>query len=885
MPPRRTLILIAALLAGPRTFPQTTAPTTAYLATAIDNLAADDAETREAASRQLFVAGLVAEPALRKAAASDIPEVRTRAQRILNHFAHGIFSETPPDVIDSAARYAGASDTDKRAVLRDIIKQPGYGYTVLARLAEEETDSDLKDFIERLMVNESRRVPEVAAQRLLAGDVDAADRLLAIAARGGEETPARAFAALRLTEGRLDAAIASTRQRLTNADPADAQKTHRTLAYLLRGAGKLDEAADAAKASADAATIRGIALERGDWRALADIIAAALPPADAAQQSAGELGVLAAAERWSGDAQGFNQAIDRLIAVARSNDTAFTAAVQALLLNGRTASAIDLLIGKARYAAAFDLLIYAARFDDALALSNRAKDEHHADALSLAAHAGQIRWRLGFKQQALDALDAVAAELAPAQTYDLATYVALCNAERDVARTEPARAAKPRQFAIIALNGAPPNTPFNALFDKLFPGLGPRALQWWDVLRQLRPNDSVESRFDTVSTIINRTIPNAEFDGIARSAVNGAWLGHLNDNVARERVLSLVSETLVAAGRSEAADTYLDMLATQREIRHDWLDVGLRFAEKKDFARAADYFAQVNHSAEALWLAGWAAERANAAGVKKGWSAIALQCTLGDERQMAAIAGAMETHGEAEGALEQRRRITRVGTPRSFHFFDACKYLGNDASHRGDLAAAAHYWETFLLTTMELNVSYSDPVNYIELPQLIYRTRARARYLDGKLAEAAEQFKICLANAPTHLQLPLDCVPELRKLAREKPGASGQAYEVAARALFDEVSKKIQSLLARYPDSAFLHNELAWLCVRCDYDADVALAHASRAIELLPRDSNSIDTLAEVYFRRGDRAKAIELMKQCEVLDPAQPRHRLRREEFEKQKQ
>ena len=39
-------------------------------------------------------------------------------------------------------------------------------------------------------------------------------------------------------------------------------------------------------------------------------------------------------------------------------------------------------------------------------------------------------------------------------------------------------------------------------------------------------------------------------------------------------------------------------------------------------------------------------------------------------------------------------------------------------------------------------------------------------------------------------------------------------------------------------------------------------------MELAPASAGYIDTLAEVYYQRGDKARALESMKKCIELDP-----------------
>src|SRR5205823_121347 len=115
---------------------------------------------------------------------------------------------------------------------------------------------------------------------------------------------------------------------------------------------------------------------------------------------------------------------------------------------------------------------------------------------------------------------------------------------------------------------------------------------------------------------------------------------------------------------------------------------------------------------------------------QKRWCGLAVKRTLGDDRQMAALAIAMESHGDADGALEQWRRILRVGSPRSPLYFEACRQLGNDAARRDDPAAAAASWQIHGLEPMELDIKW-NPLEYLTVPELVDRTRIRGEYRQG----------------------------------------------------------------------------------------------------------------------------------------------------------
>jgi len=87
------------------------------------------------------------------------------------------------------------------------------------------------------------------------------------------------------------------------------------------------------------------------------------------------------------------------------------------------------------------------------------------------------------------------------------------------------------------------------------------------------------------------------------------------------------------------------------------------------------------------------------------------------------------------------------------------------------------------------------------------------------------------------------------------------------------VLKFQQDLLRANPNAPLVHNALAWLLGRTHTDLDQALAHATKAAESCPRSTAILDTLAEVYFQRGETEKAIATIRRCIAIEPESPRH------------
>jgi predicted Zn-dependent protease len=79
-------------------------------------------------------------------------------------------------------------------------------------------------------------------------------------------------------------------------------------------------------------------------------------------------------------------------------------------------------------------------------------------------------------------------------------------------------------------------------------------------------------------------------------------------------------------------------------------------------------------------------------------------------------------------------------------------------------------------------------------------------------------------------------------------------------------------MLADYPDSPTARHALALLAAHGQRELDNALKYAQAAVTADPSSITYRETLAEVHFRRGERADALKLMQK---LRDEQPRNTL----------
>ena len=84
----------------------------------------------------------------------------------------------------------------------------------------------------------------------------------------------------------------------------------------------------------------------------------------------------------------------------------------------------------------------------------------------------------------------------------------------------------------------------------------------------------------------------------------------------------------------------------------------------------------------------------------------------------------------------------------------------------------------------------------------------------------------------------------------------------------ERVGESMRRALQRGEKDASLLNGLAWACATHDIYLADAIKAAERAAQLEPRNIDILDTLAEVHFRAGDPAKAIEVESRAAAIDP-----------------
>ncbi len=139
--------------------------------------------------------------------------------------------------------------------------------------------------------------------------------------------------------------------------------------------------------------------------------------------------------------------------------------------------------------------------------------------------------------------------------------------------------------------------------------------------------------------------------------------------------------------------------------------------------------------------------------------------------------------------------------------------------------------------------------------------RARAMMALGDTARIEETLRDMLRLSPGHP----DGAGELARFLVAK-GRKDEAEKVIEEARA-ELQKKFESEDGEL-DEPTLHNNLAWLYVVANLHPTDALEEATKAVIAAPYEVAFLDTLAEAYFRSGQKAKAVEREQYALSLEP-----------------
>jgi tetratricopeptide (TPR) repeat protein len=884
-------------------------PSAADVARAIRDLGDDSFAVRERASRFLWSAGRAAEPALLAAKSSPDQEVASRSNAILDQFKWGLYPDTPGDVQKLIHEYqqnvsnepnGGQSGTDPRnmGIIERLREHGRPGYRALYRIAVADPNGHSKIYRELLWAAhvECRKWLEAYVMEEMSGTSPGKASLA-----GTDRSLDGLAAALDWAPGTLvDWERESFAHQLIRAKAVvEMIRTDRSVqaplrldvpgsvtgprafeaAILARSVGQSALAAQLALRSADESLLKSMLLENRDWQTLWQKSQAAEHAGDATYTplTSAEralpgtaLGERAALASRVGETRLFESLIAQLKQF-EAKDSSYkeevTYRANALLGNDRPDDAIELLKKAGRSDGAIDLLLLRLRYREATELASRPDDPKTEQSWQLDLARANLWSTLGepdragiYFQKAIVGITQLDQDKSIAQAEWVEAIVQAGRRDLLLAQAARWRLEDPNNLEL--------------LLGALFPDNDKDANVWWRVLRAVRPGDSLEITLKLIEDLLEGRATAAQ----VKSYVAGPALAKVRSSVPDEdlwRDVWLASASAYhAMGRNDLAQAAVATLdrakCSQEQLirlgdlaagRQDWVsasrdygDAWRKWPEHDDGESASEAYGM---AALALHLQGNALAGSGQADLGNRLKELAHWLPLADERARRKLLGKLEERHEQEAACRERELLSRTGEPGSLDTWLGRHGLARSLTVKKNYRRAANLVEPVLLERMQWNFIQGFG-RYLSDSSLWHRNLAQVHLQAGRVKECVQEAERAEAVAPADIDLAIALCPELSR--------SGQAAE--AEGLYRRMFERHKKVSLEYPRSAELHNNLAWLAVRCHRNLDEALAHARRAVELSPEHPEFIDTLAEAQFQSGDRSQAIENARRCVRLDP-----------------
>ncbi len=837
---------------------------------AIKELSDRNFNVREKASRILWEAGADAEEPLRAALKSSDAETARRAKVLLEKFEWGIFPDTPAAVVELINRYR---DGDRNVRLQVVPKLLGLGqpgYLVLKRLAAKETNETERQAIySQMAANAQRGVPGL----LVAGDWAGVEDLLDRCLLSDTEAAYTNYAAHHYLRGSVDPALAKA---MAEWNKTKSKPSGMLVVHLYRVKSDFAKARAVAQEMGNEALVESLLWEASDWRGLAERVAReGLSPREGS-----EMGKKAAYARLAGDRSIFTKAVDELQKLAESEDRfEVRSACDALLLNGKYADALKILIDrKKNVPLAFDLLVARLQFQEAFALAREAQLLDKDEQFMLDLHRARALFQLGEKGEAQQILERLGGSLK--EVGEMTSARDLVKALVRLGLPEQAGEQAARYLALIQKQGVIEG--FAEVLEPLFGTDKDSAEAWWiflrsqsgdeepgktmQALRNLWAGKPVEKRNEWAKALVEQTAPlgPVPVDPLAPEASP------------RPNPALAAAIVMQRAGNDKKAEEYLNKAASVRPVSATLVYLGDFLYAKNRFKEAASAYerAATVDSGNPLpqFLRGWALKQSGDAKEGARLMDLAHWIPLGSEQDRGEFAKQLDRRGFPDDAKRERDLVLVTGWYRYWHVGNVVDDAGRLALRQKNYAKAIAMFEKSIAGSMRTNAKFIDNQAYLTGPQSVVQAVIRQLLAENKIDQALAAIRAHLDALPGNFDIVIVVVPVLEKAGRKKE--ADELYE-AMRGRFEKLSET-------YPNSGFAHNLCAWLAVNCRRDSDKAFEHAQKAVSLSPKGADYLDTLSEIYFRRGDIAKATDTMKKCVELDPNYRYYRKQLERFAK---
>lgn len=810
----------------------------------IEKLASDKLSVRKQAEEKLWQAGTKALPALENALLHKQPEIAIRAQKILHYLQLGLSPDSPKELVELAQGFEKLSIEGKQNALQTLKQQRHFRIALLLfqRVKDNNTKFQLRDSVSGLAIVAAR-------EALIAGDEEGALRFLTDFPDDPKNQYALAWVAR--SQGTLDSEIAKAR---ASKDP----EQWRYLLALLRIKGDrtgvllLAEKHNLVELAAAFELLDG---KPDNWlRWSADRV-------DSETRDIARAYTSIAIDRLNQRKDNANQ-LNSLIKIAlrESDYTRRWAAIHALYALGHETNA-NKAVQSLSPTMLFSSLAEREKIDDALKAFNLDPIAPDYGALI------DRNMKLIIEDEDSDEMDAVSTLIAflekrgisdPIEKNFLPRMLELAEANNErftellaMCFTDYSSTIRPAPDTAIKIASA------YAKEDDLLWGTMIRIAfsensyytQWWEWLGELYPEDKRPDRFHKMMVLF-RGIPDRkgeipELDELIKEALDD---DKPEDAETHRKLLALLS----AVTRS----TQYSLWSLKDESELDTDD--LMNLERWEPA-ALKWEKAIEEAPQSVHAIIWAAvcwHKAGNAAKAQEWEKRFETLILGDSSLMFAASAIYKHVGMTEKALAwQTIALNCSARDETWHI--TLYTLAEDQLLTGQWQRAIAGYEAYILHTM----AEGDTSTIT----MAFRARKKAD-MARAFALYQKQPKVAIALLrDSHQSLLTDAsladqfFPALRLI-----GAKSEHD-----AWFEESWQHFMKISERFPNDDNIRNSASWLAARCLLRLDDAEKEVTKALIMRPNQGAYLDTVAEIWFARNNREKAIEWSKKAITAEPS----------------
>jgi hypothetical protein len=822
----------------------------------VDALGDRSYEAREAATHEVWSAGVQAVPFLETAAKdTSQPERMLRARQLLRNIMLELTPTSDPQVIDWVGKYEKAAVGEKMKLL-GLLKGRRAWFPIL-RLYAAERNEVVKQKVAPMVEGVAQRA---ARECLRAGEADRAKLALALGPPGPRLWMARAV--LHRSQGTLDNEWAQL--------PEQERSSPWALA-ILRAAGRVAEARDAAMKAGDKRMGAWMSALEGDpceWLHVVN------PTAEGLEAEYVKL----AQRKWCGERIS-DAEWGRLSRWAMGSEgSARAAATQLLFLLARADLATPALVDFSRLTA-FRYLESLERAQDALQAmglrsenpdyrawfgsrleayrSQEVEQQHTVSDVGeeLIAMAGFLE-RKGMADALWDALAPPLADFAAAEPIPYLDFLSQLFGNREAASGAPLFAAR-----MAAQWAGEEEGRWADVLNSAF-GEGHEAREWWDQLEKADELVPKQERL-LIQMALYRIGPDPR-------GLRTRWLHRLVRDAATDHELAgrlfrlalssddawLFSQVEPMVDPQMREELFWGVKIHHLSAADRWNDVAeeiLRHMAKQSAdGRAYTHEIHVHaYAAAALRLA----DRAEEA---KAQDAIVESCYLGDPSYALRIGHAYAFGRDfARAFVWWKRACVEGGSGEDSDSSQAMKALADAWLQRGDWLRAAALSECLVRLYASAEYRLESPMQWMQLRLQADTARALSRLPWDRDQAIAELTRTHHAHA-TDGSLADVFFPAVKMAGLVKEHNQW----------FDQTWSQLRAAIQQFPASDNARNTAAWIASRSVRELDQALLDIQAALAQRPNQAAYLDTMAEVHFAMGKRAKAVEWSSRAMVEMP-----------------